>query len=319
MDKLQLEQKWKALKPDGPGYKSLRIDGNCIPDLFIGIYNVTTRCLILKLPNHQQVDFQSTEKANLSIEFFRETKWIILKLLDNDFIDLFDDLIISIYGRIYDMADAGIYSSELISTFYKWSEFFNDKTTFRLSEETIRGIFSELIVLKDFIVETDAMVLNDMLGYWKGPYNHHHDFILPQKDLEVKTMEDTALDISVSSEYQLSAESGKGLELIVVRILRDSSGISLRDLLIDIRRLVVGKLADFTIILRGLSAYGLNLRGLEDYDGYRYKPIAIDTYDCIAYEFPKIVHANIPAAINQVSYQIRTTALNKYLLSSKKL
>jgi hypothetical protein len=318
MDKLQLEQKWKALLPDGPGYTSLRIDGHCIPDLYIGIYNITTRCLILKLPNHQKIDFLSTEKANLSIEFFRETKWIILKLLDNNFIDLFDDLILSLYGRVYGMSDAGQYSSELISTFYKWSEFFSDKATLRLSEEIIRGIFGELLVLKDYIAATDALSLNEMLGYWKGPYKNRHDFILPQKDLEVKTIEDTALDVLISSEFQLAAEPGKGLELMVVRILRDFSGISLRDLLIEIRQLIIAKLADFTIILKGLSTYGLNLRSLEDYDNYRYKPVAIDAYDCIAPDFPKIVQSDLFPAINQVSYQIRTTALNKFLLSSKK-
>lgn len=317
MDKLLLEQKWKSLVPDGPGYKSLRIDGVCIPDLFISVYNATTRCLILQLPNNHKVSFQSTEKANLSIEYFRETRWIILKLLDNRFTDLFDDLIISIYGRVCTMSDAGDYSSELISTFYKWSEFFDDRATFRLAEESIRGIAGELLVLKDHITVTEANVLNDLLSCWKGPYNNRHDFVLPQKDQEVKTREDSMLDVTISSEFQLAAEPGKELELVVVRLLRDASGISLRDLVMDIRELLISKLADFTIILKGLSAYGLHLRMLHEYDDYRYRPVAIDTYDCTPEDFPKIISTGIDPTISKVTYHLRVTALDKFLLSSK--
>ena len=319
MDKYTLEQKWNSLLPVGPGYKSLRIDSVCLPDLFVALYNVTTRCLVLQLPQNHNVDFQSTEKTNLSLEYFKETKWIILKLLDNNFTDLFDDLILSIYARVYNMNDVRSYSSELISTFYKWSEFFSDKNDLRLSQETVKGIFGELLVLKEHIAETDAASLNDMLDAWKGPYHNRHDFILARKDQEVKTKEDKSLDVLISSEYQLAAELGKGLDLLVVRILIDSSGISIRDLVMEIRQQIIGKLADFTIILKGLNAYGLNMRTLQEYDDYRYRPIAIDTYDCLASEFPSIIPANLPDTINNVTYNLRITALNNYLVSSKSL
>ena len=73
MDTMQLEEKWKLLADNETGNKSLRIDGQCIPDLFVGIQDRGVRCLILKLPAGHSLDFQSAQKANLSIELFPDT------------------------------------------------------------------------------------------------------------------------------------------------------------------------------------------------------------------------------------------------------
>jgi len=319
MDIKNLEEKWSLLAVDNPGYRSLRIDSSCIPDLFIGVYNSATRCLILKLPDGYGVEFQSTEKANLSIDYFPDTNWIVLKLLDGQFTDLFNDLILSIYNKVCYRNEAKVYSEELITTFYKWSEFFNDKDTMRLSEETIRGIFGELIVLREYILSTAASELNEMLAAWRGPYNNRHDFIFKDKDLEVKTKEDLAIDVHISSEYQLAQDGDKALELAVVSILRDAAGLSIRDLLLSVRELVVGRLGDFTLMLRSLATFGLRFRMLDEYDTYRYVALRIDVYDCAAPGFPKIVYAGLHPGLSQVSYYLRVTGLATFLKSSKKL
>jgi len=319
MDIKQLEEKWKGLTASSKGYNSLRMDANCLPDLFVSVWNSNTRCLILKLPEQHKSDFQSAQKENLSLEFFPETKWIVLKLLDPRFTDLFNDLILSIYNKIWDKNNVWEYSTELVTTFYKWSEFFSDRDAFRLSEEKIRGIFGELIVLKEQIPETPAANLNELLSAWKGPWHNRHDFIFGQTDLEVKTKENSAIDILISSEFQLAPEPGKALELAVVSLKTETAGLSLRDLLLDIMDLISSRGADFSLILKGLSTFGLSPRSLKEYDDYRYTPVSLDGYDCSAPGFPKITPADISPAITQVNYYLRVTALKEYCKSSKPL
>src|ERR1700755_2907757 len=101
MNTEDLEKKWKELNPEKTSsFKSLRFSPDCIPDLFIGIDLAAIRCLILKIPKDHIVNFQSVARQNLSIEHYKETHWIILKLTSQIYADLFNDLIISLYEKI---------------------------------------------------------------------------------------------------------------------------------------------------------------------------------------------------------------------------
>ena len=106
MDVQELDRKWTSLKPDAQGtFKSLRISADCIPDLYIGIDLNNIRCLILKLPEKHQINFASVLKQNLSIELYRESNWVILKLSNSQYADLFNDLILSLYTKIKDVRE----------------------------------------------------------------------------------------------------------------------------------------------------------------------------------------------------------------------
>lgn len=314
---MSLEEKWKLLTSDAAGYKSLRIDAHCIPDLFIGIYNSVTRCLILKLPAGYEADFQPTEKAHLSLELFPDMKWVVLKLLDNRFSDLFNDLILSLYSRLWDKLDANDYCPELISTFQKWSEFFDERIQLQLSEETISGIFGELVILKDFMASTPSSGVNDLLYAWTGPFHHRHDFSFGQRDIEVKTKDTLTTDILISSEYQLQAEPGNRLELYVVSLVRELTGMSLKELVLDIRKTIITKMADFTILLKSMFQYGLNINNLTQYDHYRFIPVSLDIYDCTSPDFPKLIQPGLPPGISKLRYHLRTTGLAPFLIASQ--
>src|ERR1700739_4924555 len=141
MTTTQLKSKWSELSENNitRGYRSLRISSECISDIFIGINKEAHRCLILALPGKHQFDFKGIVKENLTIEYFNETNFIVLQLTDNTYYDLFDDLIISLYQRIKDIPQVPEYSKEFISTFHKWSEFFEAKKSELLSEDKVKG------------------------------------------------------------------------------------------------------------------------------------------------------------------------------------
>ncbi len=317
----ELEAKWELITVGQPGsIKSLRIDGISVPDLFIGWNAELKRCLILKLPANYLADFQSSVKQNLSLELFTDTRWVVLTLLDEQYNDLFDDLIFSIYNKISTMPDAVFYVSEFLKTYYKWSEFFQDNLTNGLSDDTIKGIFGELIVLNDILSLTPATGINDVLNSWKGPYDTGNDFIGESKNIEVKTKVAAAAHVKISSEFQLQPELGKDLELQVVNINPDPlNGISLKDIVLTIRDYVTSKLGDYTIVLTALSQKGLTNRNIADYDHLKFNALNLVTYAVTGNDFPRLIRTDLPDAINTVSYKLNLAAIQQHIISDKTL
>ncbi|HPI06690.1 MAG TPA: PD-(D/E)XK motif protein [Saprospiraceae bacterium] len=310
-----IQVKWQSLNKIDGKIKSLMIDGKCVPDLFIGLNPEFKRCLILKLPAEFIADFQSSVKQNLALELFPESKWIVLTLLDEQFNDLFDDLIFSIYNKISNIADPSLYVSDFLQTYYKWSEFFQDNNSTLLSDEDIQGLFGELLVLNEMVRANSATEINNILNNWKGPYDARHDFIGDEKNIEVKTKVVSSIYIKISSEYQLQPDAGKELELHVVSIIQNSAtGFTLKDLVLLIKSYVTSKLGDYTIILTTLSQKGLTARNLSDYDHLKFMPVSIQGFYVTNSAFPRLIRSELPDAINTVNYKLNLTELKNFII-----
>ena len=251
-----LENNWNSIFYTGNSiFEFKRIDSLCIPELNIGLNSLLNRCLILELPKRNKIDFQSKSKQNLSIEFYRDTNYIVIQLTNNAFYDLFNDLIISIYHKIKSISVVDDYSKVLIQTFYKWSEFFEEKISDRLSIDIIKGLFGELLVLKLLVKKSNSSQINDILESWKGPYDQGHDFNLNYKDIEVKTKDISGIDIRISSEFQLETELDKVLELIVISVENNPvEGQSLKDLVLEIKDSISADARRFLHIIKSFDS-----------------------------------------------------------------
>lgn len=316
MELKDLQNKWSIITHSqiDKGYKSVILTPQCKSDLYLGINKDANRCLILSLPENHNVDFKTTVKENLSIEFFRDTNFIVLKLIDNSFYELFDDLIISMYNRIKDYSYVDDYSKEFILTFYKWNEFFNDKNSFLLSHQIVKGLFGELFLLQFYIDNNQSADVNDTLNSWTGPFDKRHDFTFDRKDVEVKTKTESALDITISSEYQLETNPDKELELVVISVT-ENDGQNLRSLIREIKNKIQHKSGDYTIFLKALNMMGIDLKNAGQYDNYLFKPGTLITYNCTNPDFPKIVKSQTAEEISRVKYNLRVSSLNNYIKS----
>lgn len=317
----ELYKKWSGLTENNitNGFRSIRISSECLSDIFVGVNKDANRCLILALPQSFEMDFKAVVKENLTIEFFTDKNLIVLQLKDNDYYDLFDDLIISLYQRIKNISLVDEYSKEFIHTFYKWSEFFEDKRSELLSENIIKGLFGEILFLQTLIDESTSNSINDTLNSWKGPYDKGHDFEMNNVDIEVKTKDALQQDVKISSEFQLESSFEKQLELLVISVENDSkNGYSLKDLIIPIKNSVSEKLGDSGILLKALGQKGLTFKNIHQYDIFRFKPIHMVKYNCLAENFPKLTKSNIPKEVNSISYNLRLSALNEFIISKNK-
>lgn len=312
-----LETKWNSINTDGiVNFRIIRISADSKSELNLGFNKSGNRCLILELPLNNSVDFQGSAKQNLSIDFFKDLNYIVIQLIDNSYHDLFNDLIISLYHRIKEISDIDFCSKELIKTFYKWSEFFEDTHSNLLSPDVIKGLFGELFIFKNLINKSVSGYINDVLNTWQGPYDRGHDFILDKKNLEIKTKDSSKIDIRISSEYQLEPEFGKDLELIVVSVEIDSEkGLSLQDIALEIKDVITEKLGDGAIFLKALNQKGITLRNIKAYNYLKFLAVSEISYDCMDENFPKLNISSIPSAINNLKYNIQVTSLNEFIIN----
>lgn len=311
MSNTELEEKWKKLSPETGN--AIRISADCIPDLFIGVDSDQSRCAILKLPQKYNFSLGAVVRENLALEHFETSGWLVLKLLNSVFQDLFNDLVISLYTKVRYTNDARIYSQDFIDTFYKWSEFFRESNISRMSDQALLGLIGELVYLREETYRSTTFSINQILSSWQGPYDRGHDFILPNCNVEVKTKWSTAVDVQISSEFQLEPEKSKPLYLAVVNVSDRPPGVALSNILEDIKKAVIERLGDFTIILTALSRKGLSPSNISDYDSYRLTPECIEVYNCMHPEFPKLSLSQLPHTIHSVKYSLRINMLNNFI------
>jgi len=321
MDKRRYILKWDSIceSKKQNGFRSIRISPDCIPDLFLGVDNDNNRCLLLFLPYHFEIKLKKPEKEKLKIEFINTKNIILIKLTDSDFIDLFDDLIISLLFDIMMLSDPKEYSKRLLLQFYKWSTFFENIYKYKLSVEEIRGLWGELFVLNELIEKEDSGHINYILEAWKGPYDTSNDFVFDDINLEIKTKDESRDFVKISSEFQLENEYEKGLELVIITLKGDlSHGESLKMLIKKVIEHIRYKFGDLSILYHALRQKGLTVENSAEYDNYRFCIMLKKRFDCTMEGFPKLTKANIPLEITNLKYMLRTSSLKKFLIEENK-
>lgn len=315
-----LKEKWNLISDAEVknGYKSLRLPPECTAEIYIAMNNMSKRCLILYLPVSHDVDINLIELDKITIEQYHNPDYLILTLLDNEYLDIFDDFIISLYNSIKDITDVGTYLNIFIQTLHKWTQFFEESQDHKLTKEQVKGMFGELVVLKRLIQNADSFNINDMLESWEGPYDRAHDFVLDDKDIEVKTKYASKLYVQISSEFQLEYIPGKALELLVISVEEDPvNGSSIKELVDDIRNIIANVLGDSSVLLRAIGQKRLTLNNIHEYNNFRFRLINQYTYDCISPDFPKITTSTVPISINNIRYNLYLSGINEFLISSE--
>lgn len=316
-----LKNKWNALvqTENLRGYKSTIMSAKCTAEIYLGVNIQKKHCLILALPKGYYLDFNTRKKEKISITLYPKTNYLVLELHDNQYYDIFDDLIISLYYAIKNIEEVTVYTKKIIQMFNKWSEFFTDESSDSLSREEIKGLFGELYILEAMTRKSNASNIDDVLSSWRGPYNGPYDFVLDQKNIEIKTKSITKKTVNISSEYQLEREKDKNLELLVLSVNEDIiDGMSLREILIKIKNLTFEKSGDYSIILKALQQKNITQNNILEYDNYRYKAIEQILYSCDSDTFPKLIKSNTSPAISTIRYTLRLSYLEDFILSRKK-
>ncbi len=305
MDLSSLNRKWSNLTtPPSSGYESIRIDGVCLPDLFVGINQEVNRCLILEVPSHVDMKFNRLEKENLRAFFHKQENCIILELLDPFYHELFNELIISLYNVLWEIDDQKKSTEIFIYTVNKWSAFLSSKNKKELSESEVRGLMGELVCLETLVDEGDGQIINSLLSGWTGPFDETYDFDLEDQVIEVKAKAYKSMEVQISNEFQLDPIPTKDLILFVVSLNPSPTGTSLENLIDSIRNKILSKGGDITIFYTALSEKNLTPFSFSIYDKYRFKIPEFTVFDATSNLFPALRRTDLGNTFRRLRYKL---------------
>jgi hypothetical protein len=315
VDKNVLERIWQSIKIDkNYRFTYIKIESQCIPDLNLGLDKEGNRCLILLLPksgSSKEGPVANIRRKNIEL-FSGDDDELVLMLKDALHSELFTDLVFAIYQniRIFDKDKCAPLYIKLVQD---WLELFEGKDKKGLTVDQVKGLLAELFVLSKHLQATAANEVDDAVKSWIGPYNTAKDFCLEDKDIEVKFKNTQANKVTISSEFQLTPEPGKELEIWVVsgRTSKEE-GANLTTLNNLIKSLIITNGGSLGVYLKTLQMTGITHETIKTYDHIEVVLEKLEVYDASFPSFPSIKRTDIPKEISKVSYDLNLYSLDDF-------
>ena len=317
---MELKEKWQLLESQHsqPGYQTLRFEATGPLELFLAVDGEGNHSILIYLPPSFTPQFDALNNDNIELLFVKEGHFLLIRLLDNDFSSLFDDLVVSLIDSTRYLSDPIDASKEFVSTYVKWSSFFSKTIERDLSKERVIGLWGELSYLLDLIRNASSgSSIDSILKSWVGPYDASHDFELSSSSIEIKTKLLSSSMVKISSEFQLDHIDDKKLFLTVLSIIETEHGLSLKDLFLKTKAQIQKLSGDITLLLAALEKENLNEERLSRYSNLLFTRKAKEVFDCDIDSFPKIVSSCLPPAVYSVKYNLNVRELQEYKVSQE--
>jgi len=319
MSTTDIDKLWGAMEAGAvgltkPGYVLRRVSPTCKADLFVALkYPEGYRALVLRapadtLPDHK--DLPETRGLVVFSERLRDDEEgygsIIVQLREAAFGDTFLAFVAMLASRVCARDTPARAVAELVSQLVRWQRFLESHTE-GLGDETQRGLYGELHVLRSILHATGAPSL---VAAWTGPSGAPQDFRFEGGvAIEVKTsMSAEPQSIRINGERQLDDSGLAGLYLVALSIDRlPGGGEELPDLVRSVRDLLINhplQLDAFESLL--LDAGYLSIHEQH----YRAEGFTVRNERTFRVEggFPRLTEADMPGGVGQVTYRVSLAA-----------
>jgi hypothetical protein len=236
-------------------------------------------------------------------------KGISLQLLDPTYEDLFLQLCKDIVSCIRNAENSNAASRVVFQCIQRWRRFI-ERGSGAMSEEEVRGLIGELVILARCINQLGAV---RALECWQGPEGTLRDFELPDISVEVKTYQVSSIaTIRINDPEQLELDLHRPVYLAVVPLRKvETKGHRLPDVVERIFNLLKKEHAAQEIFEQKLASCGY-LRSQENKYSERYIAGPVTCY-VVEGDFPRLENSNIPAGVVNVNYSIHVNTLKPYL------
>lgn len=279
----------------------VRFDENCFANFYIGINEKNNKCLLHDL-NDVRIEFNGFEKENLRAYIY-EKKYLILEFIGNDsFLSQFLDLSCVIFNSIKEISLQQKSAELFKEMILRWSAFFSNKKNEKLGEKDVIGLWGEIYVVRNLILE-NTIDVNEILQSWMGPYGKEKDFKFSDLHLEVKTIKQDSELIEISSEFQLAPENDIPIDLRVIKVRPEDNGLNLSQLVESTVNLIIQKNGQVDVFYAAIIQK-VRIIDLNEYDNYCFAVNNDQTYTASNVDFPKITCAELKDGISKVKYKI---------------
>ena len=223
--------------------------------------------------------------------------------------DLFEGLCRTLVGALEHASDSASSLAVALTHIRRWKMFFSGRNARHLSPEEVRGLFAELIFLRE-LSESQASI-TIAVGAWLGPDKSHQDFIYGNTAVEVKSLSGAERSsVRISSEDQLESLNDQ----LFLRIYRLSilphaeKACSLNAIVAEIENTIQDP-DTLTSFQQKLAAYGY--APLAEYDEPLFVVSDVCTYR-VGNEFPRIVRSRLSPGLAKVSYDLELESIEPY-------
>lgn len=289
-----------------------RVDQDHLLDLYIGIDLYGKKVLML-ISDKKPPKTASSKSIDILVTQRHDERWVTsFRLIEDDkdilFYKLCEDIIESSRG----ITSIEIGPTFVINRFIKWQRMMSKSLNGLLTESEIKGLMGELIFMRDWLIPKYGE--NLALKSWIGPDKSDQDFIINDTWYEVKSVNNGAGSIKISSIEQLDTVN-KGF-LAVITLERttsvDENGVTINDLVNDIESHLTSQ-ENKDWLISTLINFGYVER--IEYNEYIYKFIEVKRYN-VNDRFPKVHRRSVPAAVINAVYELSLSAIEEYQIDN---
>lgn len=261
-----------------------------------------------------QINFKPIETKGIKVtkEFetgFENEFFICIYLKSESFLEIYLEFIEKILIQFSEIND-DIYGLKLlINKINIWVKFFETENYEGLSEEQIRGLFSELsFIIKIFNLNNNY---EKVIKSWAGPEHGLHDFKFENFNVEIKSYAKSK-KIRISILDQLDIDDGQVLYLSCFMLNKNPSGKSLNDLVNEIKNFIINNIRIYNLFLEKMS----NIGYFDIHKNFYEENYLIEENNIylVNNNFPKIVKTNLDEAISNVSYSINIESCHQFVV-----
>lgn len=229
-------------------------------------------------------------------------QWLSIVRQPAGSLELFAAVASDICGLVFSLESLSedVVYQRLLGRVRGWQEFMR-RGTEGLSAEAELGLVGELHVLRDLLDE--GMPLFTAVEGWKGPLDGLHDFRLGSGAIEVKsTLAAEGFPIRIASLDQLDDAQCSPLHLCALRFAQDDAGVSLPDLVTQMRERLEHDSAALGMFERGLGHVGyLDMHA----DSYTRRFSVVEArLHLVNGDFPRLTPCGVPPAVRRASYDL---------------
>lgn len=314
----RIEELWQSIRRDavaGPvsenGWRLVRVDPLHPFDIYAGVDGSGSAMLAIGTSTRPPaVDADTGSLGYIRLQR-AAGRWIMgLKLagagLEGVFGRLCQDLADAAAGVATEAALVSLFRERLLL----WKRLFRDGESGLLQKFQIKGLIAELLALEDMISSHPADPLLPVLS-WTGPGGTSQDFLYASSAVEVKAVSPAAETVSISSARQLDAPVPLTLRLSVLREASPSElgALTLPRLVARVEHCLAGvQHACLTFREKLLEA------GYVEHEYYQTVAFTLleTQYYAVREGFPRLVPANLPAGISDVTYTVRLSSIEEF-------
>ena len=302
--------------PSGTGVSARRADAEHAFDFYWARSHDGRCLLVLEYANSIRIRDKRPRLGEIRIIeplIPDEPARFILELTQDENREIFHQLCIDIIESTRNCSDEKSALATMIRRTWRWHRMLKGGRDERLSPEKQKGLIGELRVLElAFLPRFSA---NDALEFWRGPERAPKDFSVGNVAIEAKAKRGSARPfVHISSESQLDCDALEALFLTITYVDESAPEIqesqTITDYISHIASIISandpGSLGYFESRLdeAGYSAE-------HDYSDIHWI-IGITRWYRVAESFPRIVHAQLPAAISKVEYNLDISCCDEW-------